>query len=158
MAEHAHAEALPGHGGHGDGHAHGPSHYVRIWAILLVLLVISVVGPMAEIPVLTLITAFGVACVKAVLVMKYFMHIDQELKLVWYILAGSVVLMVLYFFGVAADVMNHEGTRWTNVAAQAEVQRGMEAGASGAHHGDHGDDGHGKGDHADDGHGKPGGH
>ena len=43
-----------------DEHAaHGDAHYIRIWQILLVLLLISFVGPMAEIQWLTLITAFG---------------------------------------------------------------------------------------------------
>ncbi|MEZ4316940.1 MAG: cytochrome C oxidase subunit IV family protein [Myxococcota bacterium] len=147
MAEQAHA-----HGDHGDH----TSHYVKIWGALLVLFLISVIGPIFEIPALTLITAFGVACVKAFLVMKYFMHLDAELKLVWYILAGSLVLMFVFFFGTAADVRNHEGSRWVNVAAQAEVARGMAAGDG--HHGEHGG-GHEEGGHAtEEGHGAEGEH
>lgn len=140
------------HGGHHDH----TSHYVKIWAILLGLLVVSVVGPMAEIWWLTLITAFGIATVKAILVMKHFMHLDKEMKMVWYVLSGSVILMVLYFFGVAADVMNHNGPtyevhgqqmyRWDNIAAKAEVERGLAAG-DGHHGGEHGE-AHG-GDHGE---------
>ena len=51
-------------------HAH-PS-YVKIWGILVVLLVLSVLGPMAEIQWLTLLTAFGIAFVKAYLVIVNF--------------------------------------------------------------------------------------
>ena len=49
--------------------AHAPSHghtnYVAIWGILVALLVVSVLGPMLGIRVVTLITAFGIAIVKA---------------------------------------------------------------------------------------------
>lgn len=134
-AEHAHE--------HGHGHVHPTSHYVKIWGILLVLLVVSVVGPELNLGTyFTLFTAFGIAVVKAGLVIKFFMHIDAELKMIWYILVGSLVLMGLFFFGVAADVRNHEGTRWVNVAAKAEVARGMAAGEAKAAHGDDHGDGH----------------
>ena len=57
-------------------------HYVKIWALLLVLLVISILGPMLEIKILTLITAFGIAIVKALLVAAYFMHLNIEKRYV----------------------------------------------------------------------------
>ena len=88
------------HGGH-DTH-HG--NYVKIWAILCVLLVISVLGPMLEIRVVTLITAFGIALVKAYLVAKNFMHLDVERPIVHYLLATVLVFMVLLFAGIAPDV------------------------------------------------------
>ena len=45
--------------------AHSAKGYVKTWAVLVVLLIISVIGPMFEILWLTLLTAFGIACVKA---------------------------------------------------------------------------------------------
>ena len=51
-------------------HANHDQHYIRIWQVLLVLLVISVLGPMLEIQTVTLVTAFGIAVVKAYLVAK----------------------------------------------------------------------------------------
>ena len=42
------------------------------------LLVVSVAGPMLEIKIVTLITAFGIAVVKAYLVAKNFMHLNIE--------------------------------------------------------------------------------
>lgn len=111
-------------GAHGEPHP--PSYYVRIWGILLVLLVISILGPELEIKILTLITAFGIAFVKAYLVCKHFMHLDVERPIVLYILSTAVVFMVLFFAGAAPDVMNHDGTNWSNNAAHAAVQRGGE--------------------------------
>ncbi len=92
-----------------DGHH---TNYVKIWAILVVLLVISVVGPMAEIRWLTLTTAFGIACVKAYLVADRFMHINQMPKFVSYLVITCLLFMVLLFAGTAPDVMNDEGANW----------------------------------------------
>ncbi len=111
-------------------HAHGDAHYVKIWGILLVLLVISVVGPMAEIPILTLLTAFGIALVKARYVIKYFMHIPTEKPIVHWILIASLVSLVLLWAGVAPDVQKHEGHQWSNDAAKAAVARGIDPGGA----------------------------
>ena len=67
---------------HHDDH-HPPKYYVKIWVILLVLLTVSIVGPMFGIKWLTLITAFGIALVKAGMVCAYFMHLNIERKVAW---------------------------------------------------------------------------
>jgi caa(3)-type oxidase subunit IV len=143
---HAHAHAHP-HGqgdGHGhEEHIHEASHYIRIWAILVGLFIISVLGPMLEIKWLTLITAFGIATVKASMVVHYFMHLSVEKRFVHYFLATSLAFMFLFFFAVAPDVMKHSGTGWVNVAAQEQVAAGLAAGD--------GHDGHGEGDHGEHG-------
>ncbi|MDJ0850566.1 MAG: caa(3)-type oxidase subunit IV [Myxococcota bacterium] len=105
----AHAEA------HAEEHDHAHGHdinYFKVYITLLVLLVISVVGPMFEIQALTLITAFGIACVKAYLVAKNFMHINLAQRYVTYLVATCLVFMLLFFAGVAPDVMKPEGTNW----------------------------------------------
>ncbi|MCH7600526.1 MAG: cytochrome C oxidase subunit IV family protein [Myxococcales bacterium] len=92
-----------------DGHH---TNYVKIWVILVVLLGISVVGPMAEIRWLTLVTAFGIACVKAYLVADKFMHINQMPKFVNYIVVTCLVFMLLFFAATAPDIMNDRGSNW----------------------------------------------
>ena len=92
---------------------HGPS-YVKVWGILLGLLVVSVVGPMLEIRAVTLVTAFGVAVVKAYIVARYFMHLDLEKRYVTYLMFTMLVLMGLMVSAVSPDVLKHEGTRWDN--------------------------------------------
>jgi caa(3)-type oxidase subunit IV len=111
-----------GHG-HGD-HSH-EQHYIKIWKILCVLLVVSVIGPMFEIQVLTLLTAFGIAGVKAFLVVKHFMHLNLEKRFVAYFVATALVFMFLFYAGTSADVMNHTGRNWSNVAAKAETKRAL---------------------------------
>ena len=87
---------------------HHPN-YVRIWLTLLALLLISIAGPLLGIKIVTLITAFGIAIVKAYLVAKNFMHLNVQKKYVVYLLGTALVFMLLLFSGVAPDVMKHEG-------------------------------------------------
>jgi len=95
-----------------DSHAGPHRNYVKIWAILLGLLVVSVTGPMLGIKLVTLITAFGIALVKAYLVAKNFMHLDIEKPIVHWMLVAALALMVLLWAGVAPDVQKHEGQYW----------------------------------------------
>lgn len=103
---------------------HHPN-YKKIYYTLLILLVISVAGPFLGIFWVTLLTAFGIAIVKATLVVQNFMHLKWERSIMKWMLAGSLVLMFLLFAGVAADVMKHEGTNWENTAAKAAIARGI---------------------------------
>ncbi len=126
MSEHAHEAA-----DHGDHAHHG--NYVKIWAILLVLLVISILGPELEMPVVTLITAFGVAVVKAYLVVKHFMHLPVAPRYVGYLVATGLLFMLLFFAGSAPDVMRLEGTRWEK-PSWIEANRAFQAGERGEPH------------------------
>ena len=112
MSAHGHTAGHGAGAAHAGGHAAHHRNYVKIWGILVVLLVISVVGPMLGIRVITLITAFGIALVKAYMVAKNFMHLDVEKPIVHWLLAIALVLMVLMFSGLAPDVMKETGRNW----------------------------------------------
>ena len=105
--------------------SHGPRHYIRIWAILCVLLAVSVTGPMFEIRVLTLVTAFGIAIVKAYLVAANFMHLNVEKRLAVYILTTMLVFMFLFFAGTSPDVMKLDGNNWEKPGVKAMVAEGL---------------------------------
>jgi caa(3)-type oxidase subunit IV len=107
--------------------AHDDSHYWKVWAILCALLVVSVVGPMLEIRAVTLITAFGIAIVKAYMVAKNFMHLDVERRYVVYLLLTMLVFMFLFFAAAAPDVMKWEGDNWVKPFVAQES-------SSAAHH------------------------
>lgn len=96
--------------------AHAHPNYVKVWAILLVLLAISVAGPevgaATGIQAITLITAFGIAIVKAYLVCVNFMHLNVEKRYIVYMLTTCLVFMLLFFAAAAPDVMRFEGTNW----------------------------------------------
>ena len=101
------------------GHAHSPdevhpaSYYLKIWFLLTVLLVISILGPELEIRVVTLITAFGIAFVKAYIVAQRFMHLDIEKTYIKYMLGTCLIFMLLFFTAAAPDVLKDEGDNWT---------------------------------------------
>ena len=135
MSDHGHAHDHAGHGGHGHGeHAHHGPSYEKTFITLLVLLVISVAGPEIGIKWLTLVTAFGIAVVKAYLVASRFMHLNIEKKIVSYLLLAALALLFLFYAGVSPDVMKHRGNNWENVAAQDEVERAMTEAAHAAPH------------------------
>jgi caa(3)-type oxidase subunit IV len=119
-------------------HAHEASHahpnYVRIWAILVVLLVVSVLGPMLGHKAVTLVTAFGIAVVKAYLVAKNFMHINVEKRFVPYAVTTVLVFMLLFFAGTAPDVMKKEGTQWEKPSWKVAPAEAPAAGHGGEHH------------------------
>jgi caa(3)-type oxidase subunit IV len=111
MAQHAEAHA-PAHAEEAHGHDTHHGNYVRVWATLCVLLVISVAGPFFGHPLITLITAFGIACVKAFMVAKHFMHITIAPRYVAYLIGTCLLFMLLFFAGAGPDVMELEGTNW----------------------------------------------
>lgn len=102
--------------------AHTEKYYIKIYFWLLLLLVISILGPELEIKVLTLITAFGIAIVKALMVAAYFMHLNIEKRYIWYMLYAMLLMVFMFFAGTAADIMNLEGTRWENKAALQYIE------------------------------------
>lgn len=107
---------------HGTAHAaNHDAHYVRIWAVLCVLLAVSLIGPHFGIRVVTLITAFGIAIVKAYLVTKHFMHLNIEKRWVSYILVAMLAFMVVLFGGFAPDIMKHSGQRWQKTYVEPAV-------------------------------------
>lgn len=103
-------------------HGHSTKYYVKIWAVLMVLLFVSVAGPMLGNKIITLITAFGIAFVKATMVAAYFMHLNIEKKYISYILLTMLVAMGLFFIAVAPDVMNADGRNWTNQASHNLIE------------------------------------
>lgn len=124
-----HHDEHPAH----EEHTHHPN-YVRVYVILLVLLGVSIIGPEFGIRWVTLATAFGVAIWKAYLVAKNFMHLNFAPRYVGYLVATTLLFMLLFFAAVSPDVMKQEGTGW--MKPQHWQQTAAEA---------HADEGHGSG-------------
>jgi caa(3)-type oxidase subunit IV len=109
---------------------HHHPNYTKVYIWLLGLLALSVLGPMAEIRWLTLVTAFGIAIVKAYLVAVNFMHINLAPRYVSYFIATTLIFVLLFFAASAPDVMRADGTNWVkhtatwNPPVSAEAQSG----------------------------------
>src|SRR5687768_5588051 len=114
-ANHSHDHAHHGghghdHGAHrhGEEHVHEPMHYGRSWGGRLVLFTSWGLGPGVGIKWVTLVTAFGVAGVKASMLVKYCMRLGSERRFVHYFLASSLVRMFLRYAAVAPGVVRHK--------------------------------------------------
>jgi caa(3)-type oxidase subunit IV len=116
------SSGVPSHDSLEEHVHHG--NYVKIWAVLVVLLIISVLGPMTGIRWLVLSTAFGIALIKAYMVAKNFMHVNIERRWVRYLLITCLVFLGILFAGVAPDVMKHQGLNWNNDAAKKAIENG----------------------------------
>ena len=139
----SHAQAHGGHAVH--------RNYVKIWGILVLLLVVSVFGPMIGIRWITLIAAFGVALVKAYMVAKNFMHLDVEKPIVHWMLLVVLSLMVLLYGALAPDVEKEHGMGWKKDAGFHHSFTTSE----GKHHKSGGKEGHEPGAAGSTEHGKP---
>jgi len=106
-----------------EAHVQHPN-YVKVWAILVGLLVVSVVGSMSHVRVVLLAAAFGVAVVKAYLVARNFMHVNVEKRWVPYLLIMCLLFIGILFAGVAPDVMKQSGLNWIKNPASQPAQSG----------------------------------
>jgi caa(3)-type oxidase subunit IV len=123
--EHDHStEAAHDHKSDHAAHAH--PNYVKIYFVLLGLLGVSIAGPTLGIKAVTLITAFGIAVIKAYIVAANFMHLKFEKSYIAYLLLTALALLSLSYAGVSPDVMKHRGRQWENVAAQEWSKRALE--------------------------------
>ena len=107
-----------------EAQVHHPN-YVKVWAVLVVLLLVSIAGSFSGIRGIVLVAAFGVAVVKAYLVAKNFMHVTVEKRWVPYLLIICLLFVVILFAGVSPDVMKHSGLHWTNLSARPNVSPGV---------------------------------
>jgi cytochrome c oxidase subunit 4 len=92
-----------------SSHAHPTTAtYYTIFAVLIVLLVATVAAAEVDLGALNFPVAIGIATVKAVLIMMFFMHVRYSTPLVW-LVAGAGFFWLSILFGITlADYF----TRW----------------------------------------------
>jgi caa(3)-type oxidase subunit IV len=117
-----------------EGHQ---TNYAKIYWTLMILFIISVAGPemFPESKAVILITAFGIAVVKAIIVAGWFMHLAHEKKYIWYGFITSLALLFLFVIAVAPDVTMTKGHNW-----QSQIPSTMDSheGHDETNHDDHG--------------------
>ncbi len=78
--------------------------YVGLWAFLLVALLISLgLGPLAGSNVVVGLI-FGIAAIKALAVLGWFMHLAVEPRFIKVLMGGAALLMAILFAGLVPDV------------------------------------------------------
>jgi caa(3)-type oxidase subunit IV len=129
---------------------HEHVNYKKIYIWLVIMFLISVIGPemFPDNKAIVLITAFGIAVVKAIMVAGYFMHLAHEKRYIWYGFITSLSLLFLFIIAIAPDIMNKEGKNWkSTIEVVAEPKAHGDHGANHSEH--HGNDTH---DHGHQGH------
>jgi caa(3)-type oxidase subunit IV len=101
--------------------------YVLTWAMLVVLLALSVLGSMSGVRWVLLVAAFGVAGAKSYLVARNFMHVTVEKRWILYLMLVGLSFLVMLFAGSSPDVTKHDGLYWSNEAAKHAVETGPSA-------------------------------
>lgn len=87
------------------GAYHGHPRYVAVWAVLVIILFTSLgIGAMGN-HALAVAMIFGLAIVKAVLVLGNFMHLRWEPRLVWLVAGFGVLCIAFLYFGVFPDIV-----------------------------------------------------
>ena len=90
--------------GHGElGHIVPVSTYLKIFAVLVVLTVVTVFAARVDFGAMNLVVAMLIASVKATLVALFFMHLKYEHKLTWGFAILPLILLGILLFGVFID-------------------------------------------------------
>jgi cytochrome c oxidase subunit 4 len=74
-----------------------------IWAVLLLLLAVTVVASYTHFGRFNTVVAISIALVKAGLIAVYFMRLRTSVRLVWVVAVGSVVWLAILFTLTLSD-------------------------------------------------------
>jgi cytochrome c oxidase subunit 4 len=99
-----------------NGHASRPL-LVTVWAALLLLLALTVGASFLHVGRFNVVLAIGIAAAKAALISLYFMNLRSSAKLIWLVVAASVLWLAILFTLTAADYETRQympkATVWT---------------------------------------------
>jgi cytochrome c oxidase subunit 4 len=81
---------------HENEHIVGPGQYTLVWVTLLFFTAVTVGAALLELGVFNPIVAVGIACIKAMIVILFFMHVAYSSRLVKFTcFAGFFTFLVL---------------------------------------------------------------
>lgn len=86
-------------------HTHSAAFYIKIWVALLVMLGISIAIADVGHPILATTLIFGIAIVKALLVVAFYMGLALEARYIVWVMISGLALMIILFFGLVPDIV-----------------------------------------------------
>lgn len=103
-SSHGHGDS---HGHHGDGHGHhGTTVYWMVFIALMILLVVTVLAAFVNMGALNVPVAYAIATVKAVLILWFFMHLNQQTRLVQVFAFASFAWLALFLIMISGDYIS----------------------------------------------------
>ena len=99
-ADHGHAD----HDDHGE-HAHGITGYILVFVALMVLLVATVLVAYVHLGAFNVPVAYGIATLKAILILWFFMHLNEQTRLVQVFAFASFAWLLIFLIMMSGDYM-----------------------------------------------------
>lgn len=85
--------------------------YFAVFGALMVLTVLTVGAALKDLGPFNTVVALAIACVKAVLVVLFFMHVRHSSRVVWAVVAGGFFWLVLLLLMTLSDYLTR-GPGW----------------------------------------------
>jgi cytochrome c oxidase subunit 4 len=80
--------------------------YYAIFGVLIALTLITVQAAYLDLGPFNVTVALGIACIKATLVLLYFMHLRYSIRLTWLIVASAIAWLVVLIVITMTDYMS----------------------------------------------------
>jgi len=104
-AEHAQVHA---HAHEGNGHHSHRSLYLKIFGVLMVLLVLTMVAAFLPLGQLNVVVALAIAMIKAALILMFFMHFRDSDHLTWLVGAATVAWFLILIALTFQDYLSRD--------------------------------------------------
>lgn len=79
--------------------------YFTVFIALIILTAVTVWVAFHDLGALNNIVALGIACIKATLVILYFMHVRYSSKLTWIFIGGGILFLLILFTITMGDYL-----------------------------------------------------
>jgi cytochrome c oxidase subunit 4 len=112
MTEHHHPSASINDPEHQEQHIVSPGQYLLIWVTLLFFTGVTVGAATLELGVFNPVVAVAIACVKACIVILFFMHLKYSSKLVKFTCGAGFFTFLVLIFMCMTDYISRAWGQW----------------------------------------------
>lgn len=97
---------------HAEHHIVGPGTYIKVYVTLLIFTGITVAAAFVDLHIFNPILAVAIACIKAVIVILFFMHVIFQSKLIKMTVAAGFFTFLILITMTLTDYISRAWGRW----------------------------------------------
>lgn len=97
---------------HENHHIVSPLQYTFVWLTLLFFTALTVVAALLDLGVLNPVVAVGIACLKACVVILFFMHLKYSSKLVKFTFGAGLFTFLVLIVMILSDYLTRAWGQW----------------------------------------------
>jgi len=112
MSSHYHDPANVTNPEHAEHHIVQPGTYIAVYVTLLVFTGITVAAAFVDLHIFNPIIAVAIACIKAVIVILFFMHVIFQSKLIKLTVAAGFFTFLILIFMTLTDYISRAWGLW----------------------------------------------